>query len=39
MSSLFFYSVENSKNKDKPLNGHVQTFDWYSVISRQLKNI
>ena len=30
MYSLLFYNVENSKNKEKPLNGWcVQTSNWY----------
>jgi hypothetical protein len=35
MSSLLFYNVENSKNKEKPLSRCVQTFDfiyfWYCM--------
>ena len=32
MSSLLFYNVENSKNKEKPLNRCVQNSDWYWLL-------
>ena len=31
MSSLLFYNVENSKDKEKPWNVKVSTFDRYCV--------
>jgi hypothetical protein len=30
-SSLLFYNVESSKNKEKPLSRCVQTFDWHCI--------